>query len=78
MSDQECAQEIADEVVGAFSKLNPKIHLPYDAWQTLHEMIEAECLYHYSDGKLSATAIAENKLYIAAAIRSGLRETADV
>ena len=72
MNDREIAQEIADEVVGAFSKLFPLIHLPYDAWETLHEMIESECLSHYSDGKVSATDIAGDKLYIDAAIRAGL------
>lgn len=40
------AQEIAEEVVGAFTTMHPDVKMNYDQWSDLKEMIAREIMGH--------------------------------
>jgi hypothetical protein len=72
-SAAECA-EMADEIVGAFSTLYPRLALPLDVWNTLREMIEREIRAHFHPtDTFGAGNLARNELYTQAAQATGLR-----
>lgn len=67
------AIEIADEVIDAFTTLYPKLSLPYQAWQTLREMIQREVEGHLTDQKIGAADLVKDEKYRREAFMNGLR-----
>lgn len=68
------AHEIAVEVVDAFGSLYPKLALPQSVWNDLREMIEREVQWQEGDVTEGASCLANDPLYIAGAVASGLHD----